>query len=131
MPYLVTVEIWGPETGCELELDMLAREAEEATRLCAERGLHASLPGASVTHVAVAREARKEGERLRPGYRVALTISAPEPLSRLSESGERWLRFWVESEVSVALLELINPMTVDAVSVTPPAGGRGGRLEQP
>jgi hypothetical protein len=121
MPYLVNVEIWGPETGCELELDGRASEARDAVRACARRGLQARLPEASVTDVVVGRQERWWDGRMRPGYRVAVTISAPRAPERDRQPDERRLPIWVESDVCAALLELINPLSVERVSVTPAA----------
>ena len=123
MSYLAMVEIWGPKVGSELELETRAEEAEKEVSACALRGLHPSLPEASVLWAAVSEEERECNGRMCPGHRVTVAIIVPEPLDQDGERDGRWLRFWVESEVSVALLELINPMTVDRVSVTPAAGG--------
>ncbi len=124
MSYLVTLEIWGPETGSELGAGAMAGDAEEAVRACASRVLDHSLPGASVTRVVVSVEEREWNGRARLGHHVTVVIQAPEPPGLDGERDGRWLRFWIESEVSVALLELINPMRVEGVSVTPVAGER-------
>ena len=122
MSYLALVEIWGPKAGSELELGAQASEAEDAVSACALRGIHSSHPEASVLWAAVSEEEREWNGRMRSGHRVTVAIAVPEPLDQDGERDGNWLRFWIESEVSVALLELINPMTVDKVSVTPAAG---------
>ncbi len=123
MSYLAMVEIWGPKEGSELALETRASEAEDVVSACALRGIQPSYPEASVLWAAVSGEEREWNGRMRSGHRVTVAIAVPEPLDHDGERDGRWLRFWIESEVSVALLELINPMTVDRVSVTPAAGG--------
>jgi hypothetical protein len=113
----VMVRIWGPAKGSELELATRAGEAEIEARACALRGLSDSLPCARVIESAVTREARIEDGRALPGYLVSLTIETRAP-TWPGGGGVEWLQLWIESEVSVALLELLNPMVVDGVSVT-------------
>ncbi len=123
MSYLAIVEVSGHKTGSELELETRADEAKEAVRDLALRGLQPSLPEASVVWVEVTKVERAWNGRVCSGHHVTVAIEVPEPLDQGGERDERWLRFWIESEVSVALLELINPITVEEVSVTPTSGG--------
>lgn len=116
MSYLAIVEVSGPKTGSELELETRASEAKKAVRDLALRGLQPSLPEASVMWVEVTEVEREWNGRVRAGHRVTVAINVPEPLDQDGERDEDWLRFWIESEISVALLELINPITVEGVS---------------
>lgn len=111
----LTIRIWGPAKGSELELTARASEAAIEARACARRGLRHSLPRAVVVGSTVAREMRDEGGRATPGYLITLTIETPTPSH---PGGAEWLRLRVESDVAVALLELLSPMVIDGVRVT-------------
>ena len=110
----VDIAIWGPAHGSELEVATRAGEAEIEARACALRGLRARLHDANITASAVARETRVEAGRALPGYRITLTVVASTPSWRPADDVVG-LGLWVESVVSVALLELLNPMRVDGV----------------
>ncbi|HEX9037443.1 MAG TPA: hypothetical protein VF808_10680 [Ktedonobacterales bacterium] len=111
------VEIWGPAKGSELELGGRASEAAIETRTCAERGLRRRLPHAAVIRSSVARVSRVRGRATVPGYLVSLVIEAPERDWLGLGFDSAALCLCVEAEVAVALLELLNPMVVDGVSV--------------
>ena len=117
MAHELTVAIWGPAKGSELELAAHASAAAIEARDCARRGLRADLPGADVLASTVVCETRVETGQAIPGFLVTLTVAASAPPSR--PAGDlAWLCLRVESVVSVALLELLSPMVVDVVRVT-------------
>lgn len=120
MSDLVIVKLWGPETGCELDI---SAQPEEIYVMVSERvrdHLRSSMPEAVVVWVALAEEARMEDGALVPGYALEVTIRVGGRVDPQDNEGEDWLSGWLESHVSVALLELINPMTIDQVNVTRP-----------
>lgn len=116
MAHELIVAIWGPAKGSELELATRASEAAIEARDCAWRGLRADLPDAEVLASTVARETRGEAGQEVPGFLITLTVAASLPAWR-SAGDLAWLCLRVESDVSVALLELLNPMRVDGVRV--------------
>lgn len=117
MAHKLSVEIWGPAKGSELELAAHASAAAIEARECARRGLRADLPGADVLESTVVSETRGEAGQAIPGFLVTLTVSAPMP-PWWPNSDLTWLCLRVESDVSVALLELLSPMLVERVYVT-------------
>lgn len=122
MSYLVTVDLWGPETGCELIASAQPEEVFESVCERAQPRLSVSLPGAVVVWVTLARTERELDGLICSGYRLSVTIRLARQMETLDVADEIWLENWIESEVAVSLLELINPMRVDGVKVMRPGG---------
>lgn len=120
MSYLVTAHLWGPETGCELIASSQPEDVFDAVCARAQPRLSVSVPGAMIVWVALARKNGDHDGRAVPGYRVSVTVRLGRDMETLDDAALTWARSWIESEVSVALLELINPLTVEGVHVTTP-----------
>lgn len=126
------VVIWGPKTGSELnyEADPVAAVVEASatakrglSELCASRP---GLPRARVAACDIVPQTRLEDGRARPGYLVLLLIATPA----VGVGGEdaTILRGWIESVVTVALLELISPIRVEWIGASPVGSRRSGSV---
>lgn len=120
MSYIVTVDLWGPVTGCELLVDAPREETYALTRERVHERLCQCLPEAEVVWAGLRRDERLEREAWRQGRRLTVTINLAVERDSLDETYIHWLRVWIEAQVAEAMLELLNPMRVDDVSVLRP-----------
>jgi hypothetical protein len=82
--------------------------------------LYPAMSGARVAWVVLKRERPWECTGRRSGYTLTIIITLAREPNSLNEVYTRWLRGWVESLVASSLLELVNPMCVNDVSLLRP-----------
>lgn len=120
MTYVATVDLWCPNTGCELDADAAPAQIFDTVCGLLREKLRLSVPSATLVWAALRRDTRLEYGRPRAGYSLTVTMSVALDSDIVDGLYLRWLRGWLEAQVSVALLELINPMRVEDVTVLRP-----------